>query len=82
MSIWGKNTTEVRLYPSLHVGKDVMSICLFPGDADLDYPVKMMSVGFLHHAVTVFPSVINKYPGRENLRICTHTVSRHTFTSN
>lgn len=62
--------------------EDMMSICLIAGDADLDYLVKVVSVGFLLCKVTIFPFVINNYPGRKNLRICTHTVSPQTFTTN
>lgn len=38
-----------------------LECCLIIGDVNLDYSVRVVSVRFLHHNVTIFPFVINKY---------------------
>ena len=49
LGIFGRNTMEVML----PLEEDVLSPCLITGDANLDYLVKVGSVGFLHCKVAV-----------------------------
>ena len=44
------------------------STCLTTGDVNLDHLVRLLSAGFLHCPVTVFPFVIDRYLGRGALR--------------
>ena len=44
------------------------STCLITGDVNLDHSVGLLSAGFLHCPVTVFPFVIDRYLGRGALR--------------
>lgn len=44
------------------------STYLITGDVNLDHSVGLLSAGFLHCLVTVFPFVIDRYLGRGALR--------------
>lgn len=40
------------------------------GDINLDHWIKVMSVRLLHYKITDFPFIVNKYIGRDTLRLC------------
>lgn len=59
----GKNNTGVTLCPSqcIIISGNMISTYLITGDLSNDHLVKVVSVGFLHSKVVIFPFVINKY---------------------
>lgn len=69
LSIFGKNTTEVMLYPSDFIMTGYMMwACLLTGDVNLDHMVTLTSARFLHCKMPpTLPFGINKYLGVERL---------------
>lgn len=59
--IWGKKSIEVMFCVLLSISCQgyVMLTCLILDDVDPDLLIKVVSVGFLHYEVTIFPLVIN-----------------------
>lgn len=64
------NITEVTLCPSQCIVLEVPDVnTSFTGDVNPDHFVKLVSAGFLHYEVAIFPFAINEYLGGETLRL-------------